>query len=263
MEQKIFDFLSYKEFLEKRSGRGFRSQMAEAIGCQRAFISQVLQGEAHFNLEHGERLGRFLELGEEELHYFLLLIQYERAGTENLRRYFLQQLEALRAARLVLKNRIRSERELSPEDKSRYYSAWYYGAVRVAVTIPSLRTRGALAKRLGLSARKIGEILDFLVGAGLLELRGDEYHPTALHLHLGNDSSLIAKHHTNARLQAMKSLERDAAADLHYSVVVSLSEADAQDLRVLCVDFVEKLQKKVQPSKEEVLYSFAMDFFET
>lgn len=264
MDKKIFDFLSYKDFLENLTlPRGFRSKMAEAIGCQRAFISQVLQGDAHFNLEHGERLARFLELNEDESHYFLLAIQYARAGTEPLRKYFLRQLESVQAKRLMLRNRVTNDRELSAEDKSRYYSAWFYGATRVAVTIPTLRTRAALVKRLGLSPKKMSEVLDFLVAVGLLEARGDEFHPTALHLHLGSDSSLITKHHTNARLQSLKSLERENDSDLHYSVIVSLSEADVRELRAQCVDFVEKLQRKVRDSKEEVLYSFALDFYET
>lgn len=268
MEKLVFDFTSYKAYLDgvlkgkPAGGRGFRAQMAEAIGCQRAFVSQVLQGDAHFNLEHGDKLNQFLQHTKEEAHFFLVLIQYARAGTESLRQYFREQMNIVLDHRLQLKSRIRSEDALTHEQKARYYSSWHYGAARVALTIPSLRTKEVLAKKLQLTIPQLQPILDFLLLTGLIEQKGNEFHPTTRHMHLGNDSALVSKHHTNWRIRSIQSFDTEGAKDLHYSSTVSLSQEDALKIKAILVNNVEEVQKRIRDSKEETLFSFCLDFYE-
>lgn len=268
MKTNVFDYSSYKTYLkaaigaQPNAGRGFKAKLADAIGCQRTFVSQVLQDDAHFNLEHGERINSCLGHSNEEAHFFLLLIQFERAGTEGLRDYFQAQMKKVLDARLVLRSRIKTEVELSIELQRKYYKTWYYSAVCIALTIEKLRTREALAKRLLLPNKKLLEVLEFLQSAGLIEQRGDQYFPTKRHLHLGNDSDLAAYHHTAWRVRTIQSLEQEGPRDLHYSTIVSLSEKDAQELKSLSVDFIDRLQKKVAPSPEETLRVLCLDFFE-
>lgn len=264
----VFDFQDYKRYLSHvienrpKGGRGFRSEVAEAAGVQLAYLYQVLSREAHFNLEHGEKVSEFLGHLPEEKHYFLLLIQYARAGTEGLRSYFRDQMKEVITKRLVLKNRLKSERTLSTEDQAVYYSAWYYGAVRVAVSIPKYRTRDALAKRLKLSPAKVDRILAFLVSTGLVAKKGEEYSLTTQQMHLGNDAGMIAKHHANWRMRAIHSVDDAKAKDLHYSYVVAMSEDDIVHIKSMLVNAIEEIQKRVLPSKEEALYSLCVDFFE-
>lgn len=268
MKKNVFDFDEYKAYLaavvaaQPHNGHGFRAKLADGIGCQRAFVSQVLQGDAHFNLEHADRVNQFLEHSEEETDFFLLLVQKDRAGSVNLRRQFERQIRRIQDARLVLKNRMAHETEFSLEDKQRYYSSWHYGAVRIAISVPGLRTRDALAKRLRIPLKRLNEVLEFLVSRGFIRQEGDEYHDLASNMHLGNDSALIAKHHTNWRLRAMQSLDQEGPADVHYSTAISLSQEDAVKFRKLCVDFIDSLQPKIQASPEETVCSLCLDFFE-
>ena len=59
-----------------------------------------------FNVAVGPSRKRFLGHATDEAHYFLLLIQHERAGTPSLRRYFSEQIEQVHLKRLVLKERV-------------------------------------------------------------------------------------------------------------------------------------------------------------
>lgn len=57
----IFDYSDYKAFIlsvDQSRPRGFRKSLAAAIPCQTAYVSQVLNGGAHFNLEQAEAAGR-------------------------------------------------------------------------------------------------------------------------------------------------------------------------------------------------------------
>jgi len=269
MNKSIFDFKDYKAFLNEwllsqpNSGRGIRGKLGEAVGCQLSFVSQVLQGEAHFNLEHGERISQFLQHSEEETNFLLLLIQYARAGTENLRKHLKRQIEKVLEHRLTLKNRMSHEgEELSLEDRMRYYSSWHYGAIRVACSVPALRTKEALRKKLSLPIKQLNEALEFLLEKGILVLEGDQYIRTRRFMHLGNDSALITKHHTNWRIKAMQHFDREGENDVHYSAVVSLSKEDLKKLKTMCVDYISGLEKTIKASKEETLASVCLDFYE-
>lgn len=268
MKTNVFDCDSYKNYLQlvieaqPRSGHGYKARLADAIGCQRTFVSQVLHDEAHFNLEHGEKINNFLDHSPEESHFFLLLIQYERAGTEGLRTYFQQQMQKVREARLVLRTRLKDQTELSPEAKQHYYSAWFYSAVCIALTIPGVRTRARLMERLSLSRDTVNEILDFLQGVGLVEQVGDEFLPIAKQIHLGNDSALAAVHHAAWRARTMQAFTHEGPRDVHYSAVVSLSKAHALELKKMAVAYIESVNTKVKASPEETLCAFCLDFYE-
>lgn len=232
------------------------------MGCQRAYVSQVLHGKAQFNLEQADRLNSFLEHSEDEAYFFLLQVELARAGTKSLQAAIQRQMQKQIDARLVLKNRLTNDRELTAEEKSQYYSAWYYGATRVAAGIPGLHSRKALADRLGLSLEKMQQVLEFLVRVQLMQQAGDRFEPTTHLSHLGNDSPLISKHHTNWRMRAIQALDSEGPRDLHYSSVVSLSLEDAQRVRALSVEHIENVMRIVRPSAEETMVSICLDLFE-
>ncbi|RYZ66775.1 MAG: hypothetical protein EOP05_18630, partial [Proteobacteria bacterium] len=87
MNQSIYSFTDYKAFVletiesMENQGRGVRRRIAEFIGCQVAYVSQVLAADRHFSLEQGEALARFLGLLEDETEFLFLLIEHARAGT--------------------------------------------------------------------------------------------------------------------------------------------------------------------------------------
>jgi hypothetical protein len=78
---------------------------------------------------------------------------------------------------------------------------------------------------------------------------------------LGNDSKNILKHHTNWRLQAAESLDREELKDLHYSGVVSLSAADATKVKNIFLESIKASQSVIKDSKEEELCAVIIDFF--
>ena len=132
----------------------------------------------------------------------------------------------------------------------------------MAVTVPSLQTRGALARALRISVRKLTEILDFLVSVGLLNRVGDQFTPGSTLLHLERDSPLIFQHHSNWRGKAMASMhEEHAETAVHYSSVVTLSAKDVQKIRSLITQDLSEWIEVVKGSKEEEVYGLAIDFF--
>lgn len=266
-DKSIFDFNDYKGYLkaflksEPNAGHGFRSRLAKALNCQTAYVSQVLNGKAHFSLEQAEAANSFLAHSEDEAQYFLFIVERSRAGTQALQKRLDRQIEAMQKKRMVLKDRVDIKTELDQKDQATYYSSWIYAALHIAVTIPTLRDRKSLAEALKLPQQQTNEALDFLVQVGLLKMEGQEFTTGQARLFLGADSPLIRQHHANWRVQTLKSLDRPTDQDLHYSGVVSLASADVRAIKDRLIQGLNEARKLVKDSKEEELHVIALDFF--
>lgn len=267
--QSIFQFLDYRRYLSEwvaehpKGGRGSGKRIAEELNCEPAFISRVLHGASNLSLEQAVKLNLFLEHSPDETDYFLLLVQYERAGSELLRNHYRTKIEAAQAKRLVFRNRVESGKIVNDQDRMTYYSAWHYGAIRVLLGIPEIRTKQQLVRYLKLPADVIYEALDFLVSCGLVVQEGDSYLPGVSKLHLGkSESPLVNKHHTNWRIQAMRALDYEREQDVHFSMGMAISREDAVRLKAMVVDFLESATKVVDSSSPEAFYGICLDFFE-
>ena len=266
MKKDIYNFRSYKVYLRSLVGEpgtrhGIRSKIAKALGCQPTFISQVFNRESHLSLEQADLLSTYLDHSDEEKEYFMLLIQKERAGTRSLQDYFRRQLDEKLNRRLVLTDRLKMKDALSPEEQAQYYSSWIYAAVHIALTIPELRSRDKLALQFGLTKKKTDEVLEFLIGCGIIGSKADNYALQKTRIALRSDSPNISKHHSNWRQRAIVSLDHDQTDDLHYTAVFSLSREDARQIRDQVLELLNEQRKLVADSKEEILIGYCFDIF--
>lgn len=267
MNKSIFDFKDYKQYLitrtgGKRSRRGEKVAIATITGCQPTYVTQVLYSETHFSLEQAEKLNSYFHHNKNESEYFLMMVAKARAGTKSLEIFFQEKLDLLLKKRFILKERMgNSSKTLSEVEQSVYYSSWQYSAVHMALTIPQLQKKRALADFFNLATQRLSLILDFLVRHGLATNEGELYKTGETQIRLGNDSANIIKHHSNWRQQAIDSLEREKLNDLHYSGVASISQADLKLIKSKMLDLIKECAEVIKGSKEQELVCINMDFF--
>ncbi|MGE0631656.1 MAG: TIGR02147 family protein [Pseudobdellovibrionaceae bacterium] len=267
MKTNVFEHKNYKSFLEATlksspyGGRGLRKQWSEAMGCQMAFVSQVMNGEMHLNSEQAFHLAEHLKLDEHEKDFFLLLVSYARAGSFKLKKFYDKKIREKIESSMLLKNKVQISRSLSLENQVIYYSKWYFSATHIAVTIPGLTTAEKIAEAMDLPVPLVKKTLNFLEGCGLVELKGSEYSSAVTRLYLEKDSPMVSKLHTIWRLKAIEAQGAAEENSLHFSSTVSLSKEDAIKLRQMIAGYVEELMAIVKTSKEETLYSFSVDYF--
>ncbi len=262
----IYDYRDYKTFLldiskEKGARSGFKSALARACGCNNAYISTVLRGGAHLSLEQAERIGNHLLLSIDESHYFLLLVQRARAGTRPLKAYFDDQIDAVLKGKLNVQKRLGAKEELSAKDQAQYYSSWIYASVHVALSIPQLaKSPESLAAYFNLSAARVKNVLEFLLRTGMAVMVNGKYGIGPRHIHLGKNSSLISRHHSNWRLCALRLIEEENEQNLNYSSVVVLSKDDAFKVREILLSSVKTSIDLIMKSPEEDVFVLNVDF---
>lgn len=265
--EPIFASRSYKKYLcdliasHSNNGRGIRKQLAQSIGCQVAYITHVLSGEAHFSPEQAEASARFFHFGARETKYFMLLLAHNRAGTVYLQKYYERQLEEQRSESRSLKKRLKIGNTVNERFQHIYYSSWHYAAIHMALLSPGTRTPLEISKKLAIPPRKVKSVLDFLVEQKLVTKNGLEFNATKATLHLDKNSPLISKHHANWRLRAMQALEDPQPESLQYSGVISCGKKDIEKIHEKLSKCLEECVALIKESPSEELVAMNFDLF--
>lgn len=264
---KVFDYRDYRKYLLDRLAttgptRGLRAKLATVLNCQSAFISQTLEGKTHFSFEHAFKINGFLNHSTDEAHYFMLLVHHDRAGTQELRTYYADQIDFILTKREQVKERVGGQQQqLSVVSQMTYYSQWYFVAVHIAVAIPELRTAESISAYLRIPLVTVKECLNFLESVGLAVAEGSKYNIGKTRMHLSNESPMIHQHHANWRLQALQAVGKSQNNSLFYSTLWAISNEDFAKIRKMLLDAIERFDPICMASKEEDLFCLNLDFF--
>lgn len=257
----IFTYKNYKHFLKTilDEKRGSRKELALHLNCQSGYISQVLQDLSEFSLEQGIKICSFLNLTEEESHFFMLLLQKEKAGNNELKKYFEEQISKIKNERNDIKKRLKIKTELNIEDYHQYYSSWEYAAVHILTSIPHFQTKEKIKSKLGLTTPRLNEVLDFLLNKGLIEEKNNKYTIGKVRIHISKDSPFIISHHKNWRQHSIYALSDKNAENVNYSGVFSIAKEDILKIKEIVLTAIEKSEAVIGPSKEEELIYLGFD----
>ncbi|MCM2277663.1 MAG: TIGR02147 family protein [Oligoflexia bacterium] len=262
----IFNFTDYKSFLKdllkgKGEKRGFQGQLASAAGCQPAYLSQVLRSHVQLTPEHACNLAHFLGLDELESEYFLLLVDYSRAGTRRLRQRIQAQLDRKKREAENFANRLRDGALDSIEARSRYYSSWHWGAIHIITSIQASQTPEAISQRLNLPIEVVLETLRGLKTMGLVKSDNNRWQFTGGNLHIPKDSPLNGVNHQNWRLKAVQDSQNAESDGLHYTFCFTVTRSDYEKLKTMLLSFIDEQRKVIAPSACEDLVCFTYDLF--
>lgn len=262
--ETVYKFDDYKAYVKNalsEKGHGSRMKFAEALNCQSAYITQVLNKNAHLSMEQAADASVFFNMDQDEEDYFFLLVQFGKAGTKKLRDIYLKKIKLTREKRTIFSNRISDKEELDEATQGRYYSRWYYAAIHMIVTIPEYKTKKEISDYLGLRMDVLSEALNFLISSGLIVQTKKGYTTGKARVFLKGDSPLIVQHHQNWRMRAIDSFTNSQKENLHFSSVYTISKEDFIKIKEKLLTHIQEVREIVKPSKEEELCVFNVDFF--
>lgn len=262
----IFEYLDYKKYITDalaERGHGSRKRFAEFVGFQSAYVAQVLNGTAHLSLEQCEEANDFFLHKELEAKYFLIILLYSRAGTVKLKKRYRLEADEIRKSSKQYKNRIDGVKKIRSEDMQKYFSSWLYLATHALFSIDDFNDAKSVAQRLGVETLLIEQIAAYLLQVEMIELKKGKIVSKSAPMHLPGDSPLVVQHHTNWRLQALRSIESFQQDNVHFSSIFAVSEEGREEIRETLIATSNKIRKIVQKSdSDDYIMSFCNDFFE-
>lgn len=263
----VFSCTGYKEFLrgfiEARKRKGVVSEVAAYCGCDRTYLSQVLNGKADLTPDHVVRFCDALELDENESRYLMLMLLKDRASAPAARKSFQEKLDKLRRESQALSKKIAAKEALGeiPERlRTLYYSNWLYAAVHTLTSIPEYQTLERISEKLNLTLVQTRALLKSLVEMGVVVRDGERFAHSGASVYLERESPQGTAHHLNWRLRATERARHKE--DVHYTGVFTVSRDDIPRLRESVVKLIEAQRKDVLASGTESACVFCCDFFE-
>lgn len=269
----IYSFSNYKDFLRNwmetrpQKGHGELRRMALHLKIHPTRMSQIFSGSQHLSMEQACALGAYLALGPSEVEFFLLLLQRERAGTQDLRHVLDRQLEKAR-------NRVKKDPgksvgletvPLEEAEKAIFYSSWLYSAVQLLTHIPESRTPEAIADRLATPLPRIKEIIEFLIRGGLCVEGADGLlSPGRRSTYVPYSSLLYGRHHQNWRIKALEHAERFRPNELTYTAALSLPREALAEGRAKLLEAIREINASAtdEGRNSETVAALTIDWFE-
>lgn len=257
---------TYKEFLRAyiadSTQKGPVSRIATMCGCDRTYLSQVLNGKADLTPDHLIQLCDALDCSEMESRYLLLLLLRDRASALAARRSFQRKIDKLKREAQELSGKIISKEsptKITETQRNVYYSSWIYAATHSLTSIPAFQTVPALSEKLNVPADKMARTLKALVEMGVITEQKNVFKHNGQDVYLPRESSQTTSHHWNWRMKAIERAQEEE--DIHYTVAFSISQSDLEKLRNQVLQLIDKQRSQVRASGTDIACVFCCDFF--
>jgi len=265
---EIFKYFNYRDFLkaliQTRSieNKGVITAISKSMNVHSSLMSMVLSGKRDLSIEQAYDLCQYLELTDSEIEYFILLVQWERAGTKKLKSYYKIKIEALRKQSTLLKNKVQVHKTLTEAEQSIFYSSWIYAAIHLYCGTGKIgKSVFEICSEFKKPRKTVLEILNFLCSINLLTEAQGYYQVSSKSTLLGLGSPYLIRHHMNWRNRAMVRIDELTESELMVSAPFSVSKTDFSKIRELLLNSVNNATKVIQESPEEITACMNIDLF--
>jgi uncharacterized protein (TIGR02147 family) len=221
MMKSVVEYKDYREYVldyyreRKRTSAFTWRAFAKIAGfASGSYLKLVCDGKTRLRLEGAKKTAHAMGLQGFEYDYFILMVRYESAKTEQEKKKCFEEMEALSSAHNV---------KILGSELYTFYETWKHSVVReLAVAMPGAKPNEiAKACRIPISAAEVSDSLRFLVNAGLLtrDIKG-KYHQTNRSLTTGRLKVVSVAVHSLLRQMgefALEALDKLPISERHFS----------------------------------------------
>lgn len=263
----VFQFGHYKSimkhFLRSEGTRGALSRAADALGCQRSYLSRVMNSEVHLTLDQAFLLTRHWDLTSLESDYFRALVEFDRASDRDYREAVQLRIQELRKAHESLSEKVRRPvPQIASAEQALYFSSWIWTALHFLTSTPGGQTADKLAHHIGLPSAQVVTYLEQLSQMKMVRKEGSRWLYNGGEYHLPNHSPFVLMHHQNWRAKALLDAQNFQTDGLHYTNVQTVSHEDFKKGKELFLQFIEGSKKVFDPSEPEIAVAVTCDIFQ-
>jgi uncharacterized protein (TIGR02147 family) len=264
-KQSIFSFNTYKALMASLlSGprhRGELTRAASALNCQRSYLSRIVTGDLHLTPDHAFNLASFWKFNSSEREYFLLLVDFERAGDRNYREFLKLKIQDLKKKNESIAERTDRKNLILDAHQAAYFSSWVWSAIHFLTSIPQYQSIGMISSRLGLKQEIALNYLVALEQQGFVVKSGEHWKYRSGDFHAPPDSPFVLLHHQNWRMRAMIDAQNFQSDSVHFTGVHTLSIEDSVRIKDLLLSFISEVNSVAGPSNPEECVVLNCDFF--
>jgi len=264
----LVEYSNYRVYLNDliygpSTRRGFQTELAKAMGCQAAYLSQVLKDKAELTEDHALKLVTHLRFSDFDSEYFMLLLRMSRAATPELVQYLDQKRLEMARHSHELSHKIKAELASSSEKVlAEYFVSWIPSTIHIATSCEKFQSPQAIARHLGLQLETVECVLRFLEQSHLVENRDGQYVFAGGSFHLPRSSPLDRTHQTNRRIQALQVIQKNCPENIHFSSLFTADQQAFLEVKKMILQYIEESHRKIHSSGTDNIYGMCLDVFE-
>lgn len=263
----VFNYLDYRAYIEYQikshsQVKGYQGVLAENAGCQRSYLSQVLNSHVELTPDHAANLASYWQFNRDETEYFIDLVMLSRAASPKLKKILQAKLQSMQKKQQDLSERFQRPTAPASEHAPVYYSSWYWAAIHILLSVPGYSSSQKIAERLCLTQELVVTTLESLQNMGLVMKKNGEWKIVTTNMHLPQESPLTNTNHLNWRMRGLSGKVRNSQQDLHYTAVHSLSKQAIHEIKEVFLQAIDKSRQIVAPSQDEDAVAICFDLFE-
>lgn len=219
--KSVTEYSNYREYVldyyreRKRTSAFTWREFAKVAGfASGSYLKLVSDGTTRLREEGARKTGLAMGLSGFELDYFILLVRYESAKTDEQKKKCFEEMQALGEISRI---------KILGSEMYTFYETWKHSVVReLAVAMPGAKPNEiAKACRPAISAADVSASLQFLVKSGLLtrDIKGN-YHQANASLSTGNLNVVAVAVHSLLRQMgefALDALDKLPISERHFS----------------------------------------------
>lgn len=251
--------------LSGRDRRGQLTRAAEALNCQRSYLSRVISENLHLTPDHAFKLARFWGFSLDKREYFQALVDFERAGDPEYRNHLKQQISEMKSKHDSIQERTFRTNLSIDILQARYFSSWVWSAIHFLTSIPEYQSVETIGSRLGLKSEIIQEHLKQLEAQDFIAFNNGRWVYKSGEFHVPKDSPLVILHHQNWRSRAVMDAQDMTAPEtnssVHFTAVQTVSKDDFVRLREMLLQFISEVSQVTGPSQPEEGIAVTFDLF--
>jgi hypothetical protein len=270
--KSLFDFKDYKTYLAYVLGlkniKGVRQKLAKEIDCHISLISQVLNGDQDFSLEQALGTSIFFQHTTLEQRYFILLVQIQKAGTQELRFFFAKKIDMLLVKTCRAQNQTRIAHYMPTIEEYQFFSSWYYQAIYKLISSEKYKTIDDISARLTLAPDLVKEALGYLVKKQHVIESNNKYSSKLdkVFQPIHKNSAIYQNFSRSWRTKVLNSIDYkdNKKIDYHYTVIENYSLENSKIIKDYYYEALREIKymiKNTTYSNDEV-YCINLDFFE-
>ena len=262
----FFSHKTYKTIMATRllgaANRGKLSSAAASLGCERSYLSRVINGKLQLTPDHAYGLSKFWNLTANEHTFFMKLVEWERSHQAAYRNALEKEVQTLRNQFNSVQTRAQRADLNADMLQAQYFSSWTYSAIHFLTSIPKYQSIESLSQRLSLPPALVSKVLENLRGQGMVDQKSGRWSYKSGEFHVPRTSPLVQLHHQNWRHRAILDAQDSENQSVHFTGVLTVSEHDRQVLKELILSFIARANAIAAPSKPETLVGLTCDLFE-
>jgi uncharacterized protein (TIGR02147 family) len=263
-ESDVFAYSSYKSIMKAyfrgEGHRGSLSRAAEALNCQRSFLSRIMNSKMQLTPDLAFKLCLHWRLPLAEREYFQTLVEMERAVEPAFAAHLREKIKSMKEAHESLSERAKRPAPTGSHD-TLYFSGWHWTAVHFLTSIPEFQTADAIANRLNLSKVFVTHCLEQLQDWGFVAKMGNKWEYKGGEFHLPKDSPLVILHHQNWRHKSVMDAQSLDNESIHFTNVHTVSKANIPLLKELILKFISESNDLLKSSSTEDCVVLLLDLF--